>query len=159
MSFGYLTLFSKDIRMRFGVDKCDLAQIERGKLIQNLEPLIINDLITKPLPIGDTYTYLGIGESITYDDPMDKARLTKEYLNRVRKTWSSELSDYKKVVAYNTFGTPIITPTVGIIVWTIDDMEQLDINTCKMLSMTQNLYPNSYIGFIYMLVELIVDVV
>lgn len=99
MSFGYLTLFSKDIRMRFGVDKCDLAQIERGKLIQNLEPLIINYLIIKPLPIGDAYTYLGIGESITYDDPMDKARLTKEYLNRVRKTWSSELSDYKKVVA------------------------------------------------------------
>ena len=90
---------------------------------------------------------------------MNKARITKEYLNRVRKTWSSELSDYKKVVAYNTFETPIIIPTVGIIVWTIDDMEQLDINTCKMLSMAQNLYPNSYIGFIYMLVELIVDVV
>ena len=58
-----MTLFSKDIGMKFGV----------------------NDLIIKPLPTGDTYTYLGIDENITYDGPMNKARITKEYLSRVKK--------------------------------------------------------------------------
>ena len=144
-----VTLFSKDIGMKFGVDKGAFFQIEKSKLIQNPETFIINDLIIKPLPIGDTYTYLGIDENITYDGPMNKARITKEYLSRVKKIWSSELSDYNKVVAYNRFATPIITPTVGMIDWTVDDIEQLDINTRKVLSMTGNLHPNSDIDYIY----------
>ena len=80
---------------------------------------------------------------------MNKARITKEYLNRVKKIWSSELSDYNKVVVYNSFATPIITPTVGIIDWTIDDIEQIDINTLKIFSVTGNLHSNSGIDYIY----------
>ena len=80
---------------------------------------------------------------------MIKTIITKEFLCRVKKIWSSELSDYNKVVAHNIFATPIITPTVGVIGWTIDDVEQLDINTRKMLSMTGNLHPNSNIDYIY----------
>ena len=79
--------------MKFGVDKCAFVQIEKGKLIQIPEPLIINDLIIKPLPTGNTYTYLEIEENIAYDGPMNKVRITKEYLHRVKKIWSSELSD------------------------------------------------------------------
>ena len=80
---------------------------------------------------------------------MNKARITKEYLNRVKKIWSSELSDYNKVVVYNSLATPIITPTVGIIDWTIDDIEQIDINTLKIFSVTDNLHSNSGIDYIY----------
>ena len=79
-----VTIFSKDIRMKFVVDKCAFVQIEKGKLIQNPEPLIINDLIIKPLPLGDSYTYLGIDKNITYDGPINKARITKEYLSGVK---------------------------------------------------------------------------
>ena len=144
-----VTLFSKDIGMKFAVDKCAFVQIEKGKQIQNPGPLIINDFIVKTLPTGDTYRYLGIDENITYDGPMNKARITKEYLSRVKKIWSSELSDYNKVVTHNSFATPIIKPTVGIIDWTIDEIEQLDINTRKILSMMGNLHPNSDIDYIY----------
>ena len=90
---------------------------------------------------------------------MNKANITKEYLNRVKRTWSSELSDYNKVAAHNSFATPIITATVGIIDCTIDDIEQLDINTRKILPMMGNLHPNSDSNYIYMLVDLMVDVV
>ena len=57
---------------------------------------------------------------------MNKA---KEYLTSDKKIWSSELSDYNKVVAHNSSAMPVITPTVGIIDWTIDEIERLDINT------------------------------
>ena len=121
MSFRY-----RDIKMKFSVDKCAFVQIEKGKLIQKPEPFIINDLIIKPLPSGDSQNYLGIDENITYDGPMNKA---KEYLTSGKKIWSSELSDYNKVVAHNSSAMPVITPTVGIIDWTIDEIERLDINT------------------------------
>ena len=80
-----VTLFSKDIGMKFGVDKCAFVQIEKGKQIQNPGPLIINDLIIKPLPTGDIYAYLGIDENITYDGPMNKARITKKILKSCQK--------------------------------------------------------------------------
>ena len=42
-----VTLFLKDIGMKFGVDKYAFVQIEKGKMIQYPKPLIINDLIIK----------------------------------------------------------------------------------------------------------------
>ena len=60
-----------------------------------------------------------------------------------------EFSDYNKVVAHNSFATPIIILTVGIINWLIDDIEQLDIKTHKILSMTGNVLLNSDINHLY----------
>ena len=42
---------------------------------------------------------------------LNKEKVTREYLNRVRKIWSSELSDYNKVITHNSFAIPVITPT------------------------------------------------
>ena len=66
---------------------------------------------------------------MAYDGQLNKATLTKECLNSIKKIWSLKLSDYNKVVAHNSFATPLITVTVGIINWTIDDIGQLDIKT------------------------------
>ena len=144
-----VTILSSDIGMRFDVDKCAFVQIKKGKLVQNPEPLKVNDLVIQPVPTGDTYTYLGIDENTAYDGPLNKAKLTKEYLNCIKKIWSSELSDYNKVAAHNSFAAPTVTPTVGIIDWAINDIEQLDIKTRKILSMTGNLHPNSDINYLY----------
>ena len=38
-----------------------------------------------------------------------------------------ELSDYNKVTAYNRFAVPIITPSLGVINRTIDDIKQINI--------------------------------
>ena len=63
------------------------------------EPLTVNDLVIQPVPTGDTYTYLRIDENIASDGPLNKAKLTKEYLNCIKKIWSSELSDYNSCSA------------------------------------------------------------
>ena len=135
--------------MKFGVDKCAFVQVEKGKLVQNPDPLRVHDLVIEPVPADDTYTYLGIDKNIAYDEPLNKAKLTKEYLNHIKKILLLELSHYNKVVAHNSFATQIIIPAVGIINWTIDDIEQLHIKTCKILSMTGNLHPNSDINYLY----------
>ena len=41
-------IFSRDIRTKFGVDKCAFVQIEKVKVVQNLEQLKINDLVIQP---------------------------------------------------------------------------------------------------------------
>ena len=57
----------------------------------------------------------------------------------MRKIWRSELSTYNKHLAHNTFALPVLTPTSGILDWTIREIENLDIATRKILNMTGNL--------------------
>ena len=127
--------------MKFGGEKCTFVQIEKG---------IINHLTIQPVADGNSYKYLGIDENITYNGPLNKEKVSKEYLNRVRKIWSSELSDFNKVIAHNSFAVPIITPTIGIIDWTIDEIRQIDINTRKLLTMTGSFHSNSDVGRVCM---------
>ena len=76
--------------------------------------------------------------------PLNKARVTAEYKKRVRKVWSSELS------AYNVFALPVLTPTFRIICWTIQEIENLDIITRKILNMTGNFHQSSDIDRLYL---------
>ena len=80
--------------MNFGKEKCTYMRIEKGKMLDSSNPTVVNDLIIKPILSGDNYRYLGICENIAYSGPIDKTRVLKEYLNRTRKIWKSELSDY-----------------------------------------------------------------
>ena len=103
----------------------------------------MNDLTIKPILSGDNYRYLGIDENIAYSGPINKTCVLKEYINRTRKIWKSELSDYNKMLAYNTFALPNITATVGILEWSIEEINDIDIKTLKILAMTGSLHPNS----------------
>ena len=109
-----VTTFSKDIGMKFGKEKCTFLHIEKG-IIKKSSPLNINHLTIQPVADGDSCKYLGIDENITYNGALNKEKVSKEYLNRVRKMWSSELSDFNKVIAHSSFAIPIITPTIGIV--------------------------------------------
>ena len=138
-----VTTFSEDIGMKFGEDKCAYLQIERGKIVQNEEPIFSNQLTIKPVKVGDCYRYLGVDENIQFVGPINKDRILKEYTNRVQKIWSSKLSDYNKVAACNCFAIPNITPTVGVKNWTTDYIKQIDIKIRKILTMRRNFHPNS----------------
>ena len=94
-----VTTFSEDIGMKFGEDKCAYLQIERGKIVQNEGPIFSNQLTIKPVKEGDSYRYLGFDDNIEFVGPINKDRILKEYINKVQKIWSSELSDYNNVTS------------------------------------------------------------
>ena len=55
---------------------------------------------------------------------MNKERVMKEYLTRVKKTCQSEFSSLDKVISHNTL-IPVLTNTVGIIDWTIEMTKEM----------------------------------
>ena len=144
-----VTTFSENIGMKFGEDKCAYLQIERGEIVQNEEPIFNNQLTINPVKIGDCYRQLGVNENVEFIGPINKDKTLKEYTNRVRKIWSSKLSDYDKVTACNCFAISIITPTVGVVNWTTGDIKQIDIKTRKIITMTGNFHPNRDIDKLY----------
>ena len=138
-----ITTFSGDKNMQFGEDKCAYLQIEKGKVMQNLKPILINGLTIKPIEEGDNYKYLGIDENISYNGPINKERVTKECINCIRKIWNSQLSDFNKAVAHNAFAVPTLTSTAEILCWICKEIDQIDIKTRKTLAISGSLHPNS----------------
>ena len=84
------TTFSRDTR--FGEDKCSYLKIEKEKVMQSLKPISMNGSTIKPPEEGDNHKCLGIDENISYNGPINK-----EYINRIRKIWNSQVSDFNKV--------------------------------------------------------------
>jgi hypothetical protein len=144
-----ITTFSRDIGMEFGQAKCAYAVVKRGKVVRSNEKLEINGLALSPLSENEGYKYLGLDETLAYDGPLNVARVTKEYLRRVRKIWSSELSAVNKTIAHNAFAIPVLTPTFGLLPWTIHELKKLDVETRKLLCATGNFHVNGDIDRLY----------
>ena len=89
--------------------------------------------IIEELDSGETYTYLGQDEDIGFKGEL-KQRVTTEILRTVRQIWNSELYSRNKVLVHNIFAIPVLTPTFGILEWTKQELEDLDIKTRKILT-------------------------
>ena len=140
--------FPADIGIKFGKDKCAVMRVEKSKTFNSDTPLKITNLKTKPIIKGETYKYLGQDENIAYKGRFNKERLSSEYFKRVR-IWKSELSAFNKQIAHNCFALPVLTPTFGILDWTLQNIEDIDIRTRKISNMTSNFNRNSNIDPLY----------
>ena len=114
--------------------------------MRNIE---INGLSVRELKEGEQYTYLGQDESVGFDDSLNKDPGKKEYKRRVRKIWNSELYSNNKITAHNTFALPVLAPTIGILNWTKQEIQHLDVETRKIVTYTGSLHKRSDTSQIY----------
>ena len=103
----------------------------------------------KELQEGECYKYLGIDEDIEYNGKISKERVLKEYYRRVRAIWKSQLNGRNKTIPNNTFTVAILIPTIGILDWTLKELEEADVKTCKVLCMTGNFHRKSNVNRLY----------
>ena len=55
-------VFSKDIGMEFGIEKCAMLVIEKGKTVKSISIELPDGTVIKSLQEGVSYKYLGILE-------------------------------------------------------------------------------------------------
>ena len=144
-----ITEFTNDIGMQFGEDKCAYINIEKGTRKRLDTPIELNGLKMNELKEDDSYKYLGMDEDVAYKGELTKDRVRKEYYRRVKKIWRSELYSRNKVIAHNIFATPIFTLTFGVLDWTKKEIQQVDVQTRKILTFTGNFHRNSSVDGLY----------
>ena len=149
LQLDLITQFTKDIDMKFGQDKHAYIYIVRGIQKSLGTKLSINGTDIEELDSGETYTYLGQDEDIGFKGELNKQRVTKEYLRRVRQIWNSELYSRNKVLAHNIFAIPVLTPTFGILEWTKQELDDLGIKTRKILTACASFHISSDIDRLY----------
>ena len=149
LQLDMINTFTQDIRMEFGKDKCAYIFIEKGKKKSLGAKLTVNEMELNELENGELYKYLGQDENVGYNDTLNKEKVTKEYFRRIRKIWSSELYSHNKTTAHNIFAIPVLTPTFGILNWTKDELQDMDVKTRKILTSTGSFHINSDIDRLY----------
>ncbi|TVU87020.1 hypothetical protein FQP89_23625, partial [Vreelandella titanicae] len=79
-----------------------------------------------------------------------RATLQSEYVRRLRKIWSSELSGKNKVFATNMLAVPVLLYSFGVLKWARKDLRDLDIKTRKIINMNRSMHPNSSVARLYL---------
>ena len=78
-------VFSKYIGMEFGIEKCAMIVMEKGKIVKSVGIELPNGKVIKSLQEGESYKYLGILKADKFLDEKMKLNVLKEYIRRIRK--------------------------------------------------------------------------
>ena len=122
---GTARIVSGDIRMEFGIEKCALVNIQRGKVTRT-EGIQLPDGINIKDIDGSGYKYLGIieGEAIKHQEMKEK--ISKEYIKRLKAILKTQLWKW---------AVPVIRYSAGIVDWKNSELCNMDRKTRKVLNM------------------------
>jgi len=110
--------------MVFGIEKCKTLSIAKGKL--EMRNCITEDADTmEAMNEDDIYRYMGHRQSKQITHKQMKQKLGKEYLNHTKSILKTKLHGKNMIKAINTYATPVLTFSFGIVKWTPTDLENL----------------------------------
>ena len=141
--------FSEDIGMQFGIDKCALIILKRGKRTVCEGISLPDNLVIKSLKEDGGYKYLGILEAdqIMYKEMKDSVR--KEYYRRVRKVFQSNLNGENSIKSVNTWAVSLLRYSAAFIDWTRNELKEMDRQTRKIMNMNGALHPRDSVARLY----------
>jgi hypothetical protein len=145
-------IFSDQMKMKFGLDKCKTVHIVRGKLKEDSQVLLLppGDHIEALCNKDDRYKYLGIMQLNTNKHQEMKASIKQEYCKRVRAVLQSELSAKNKITSINSLAIPVIRYSGGIIHWNKTELQEMDIKTRKLLTCYRGFAKRSNVTRLYL---------
>ena len=73
-------VFSKDIGMAFGIEKCAMLAMEKGKIVKSVGIELSDSKVIRSLQEGESYKYLGILEADKFLEETMKGNVSKEYI-------------------------------------------------------------------------------
>ena len=85
-------VFGVDIRMEFGIEKCAMLVIEKGKIVKSVGIELPDSRVIKSLQEGESYKYLRILEADRVLVEEMNLKVSKEYFRRLQKVLKLKLN-------------------------------------------------------------------
>ena len=101
-------VFSEDIGMEFGIEKCAMLVMEKGKIVKSVGIELPDGKVIKSLQEGESYKYLGILEADKFLEERMKLNVSKEYIRRLRKVLKSKLNGGNLVHGVNASAVSLL---------------------------------------------------
>lgn len=134
---------SGDVGMEFGVNKCKLLRIERGKWADTDQIKTLNNEVIETMQPQETYKYLGFQQNTRLEHTLIKSQLKEKYRHRLRGVLNSKLNARNLTKAVNTYAIPILSYSFGIIKWTRTDLEAINRLNRTEMTRYRKLHPKS----------------
>ena len=142
-------IFSEDIGMKFGMDKCNIMILEKGRRKSTEGIKLPDGELMKQIEVTG-YKYLGIVQDDQIRHKEMKEKLEAEYTRRVKKLAKSKLYAGNIISGINAWAVGVIRYSAGIIDWTLEDLKRMDIRTRKLLTMNGTLHPRANVDRLYL---------
>ena len=148
-------VFSSDIGMQFGIDKCATIVVKRGKVITSDGIMLPDENRIKSMNEDCSYKYLGVLESDQVKQKEMKEKLRNEYKRRVRKVLQSKLNGRNMVQAINTWAVSSLRYSAPFIEWTREELRTMDRRMRRkmrriMMTMHKALHPRDSVCRLYL---------
>ena len=143
-----LELFSQDIGMKFGIKKCGVIIMNRGKVKSTDGIELTGGEKIRDIEEGG-YKYLGI---LGYDKEKEqemKDKFRNEYFRRTKFILKSKLNGRNKIMALKTRAVSILRYGAGILKWNKNELKEMDRKTRKLMTMNKELHPMSDVARLY----------
>ena len=142
-------IFSEDIGMEFGLDKCATITLRRGKLEKDSSVQLPDGQEIQQLEESEEYKYLGVLEADDIKHEKMKDKIKEEYIRRLTKLLKSKLNSGNLFQAINTWAVSLYRYGAGIVEWTQEELRQIDRRTRKLITMYQGMHPRSDVDRMY----------
>ena len=127
-------VYSADIGMEFGIDKCAVLVMENGVRVRSDGIVLPNGEVMREVEQSG-YKYLGVleGANIMYREMKDKVR--SEYYRRVKLIAKSKLYGGHLIRAVNAWAVSVVRYSAGVLEWSDRELREIDVRTRKLLTM------------------------
>ncbi|XP_069997569.1 uncharacterized protein [Penaeus vannamei] len=142
-------IFSEAIKMEFGLSKCGVLIIKRGKVVES-DGLRMPDgaMMRKIEESGNKYLGVLEVDGIKHDQMKDQVK--KEYTRRVRNILKSKLNGGNIISAINSRAVSVVRYGAGIIKGTKNELEEMDRKTRKLMTMYGAQHPKADVDRLYL---------
>ena len=110
-------VFRKDIGMEFGIEKCAVLVMDKGKIVKSVGIQLPDGNVINSLQEGESYKYLGILEADKFLEEKMKLNVLKEYIRRLRKVFKSKLNGGNLVRGVNTWEISLVRYSAVFFSW------------------------------------------
>jgi len=142
-------VFSEDIGMEFGIEKCATLVMEKGKIVNSVGIELPDGKVIKSLQEGESYKYLGILEADKFLEEEMKLKVSKEYFRRLRKVLKSKLNGGNLVQGVNTWAVSLLRYSAAFLSWRKCELQTIDRKTRKLFTIYGGLHPKSDVDRLY----------
>ena len=136
-------VFSEDIGMEFGIEKCATLVMEKGKIVKSVGIELPDGKVIKSLQEGESYKYFGILGADKFLEEKMKLNVSKEYIRRLRKVFKSILNGGNLVRGVNAWAVPLLRYSAAFVSWKKSELEAIDRKTRKLFTIYGALHPKS----------------
>ena len=136
-------IFSKDIGMEFGIEKCAMLVMEKGKIVKSVGIELPDGKVIKSGQESESYKYLGILEEDKFLEEKMKLNVSKEYIRTIRKILKSKLNGANLVCGFNTWAISLLRYSAAFVSWRKVELQAIDRKTRKLFTIYGTLHPKS----------------